>query len=104
MPFEISECIGTQLRSTIVDYFFHVSDGTRTIDIAVGITEQARHPVGRPVRTGEVLMPLAKAWIDQHINRSRSFDPFNPTPSGIPAIDARIADYWCLNGNLPPSI
>ena len=102
MPFETT-FLGTTRRDSddVIDYFFRVWDGITLCDVAVGIAGQAINPEGKPARTKEVLIPLADAWFNYHLDRG--FDPFTSS-SRVPDVTASIADYWCDHRKLPPSL
>ena len=97
MPYEVGDCAGTQRRGTVIHYFFAVSDGQTSHDIAVGITDPAINPVGQPARTAEILMPAAKAWLEH--NLARGFDPVSQSP--LPVLDAMLLDFYVANGQFP---
>ena len=97
MPYEVGDCSGTQREGTVILYFFRVTDGPTSHDVAVGITDQAINPTGQPARTAEVLMPAAKAWLEH--NLARNFDPARQSP--LPLLDAILLDYWVAHRGFP---
>lgn len=96
MPYEVGECTGTQRDGTVMLYFFQVTNGQASHDVAVGITDQAMHPTGQTARTAELLMPAAKAWLEH--NLARNLDPANQRP---PLLDAMMLDFWVSHGAFP---
>lgn len=97
MPHEVGGCIATEWRGAVVYYFFRVSNGETSHDVPVGITDHAIHPVGKPARTGEILMPAAKAWLEH--NLEHNFDPASQWP--LPLLDLMLLDYWLARREFP---
>ena len=97
MPYELGMCSGTQRDGTVILYFFRVTEGPASHDVAVPITDQAINPTGQPARTAEILMPAAKAWLEY--NLVRNFDPTRQ--SRTPLLDATLLDYWVAHRAFP---